>query len=102
MGTVPLGVVGHSSGSAGSRYPMQVTVSSVGPYRLSTVLAGAAACHRRALVRVSGSPPKRLLRRVGMLSGCKVPRRSAKEMSEGTDHQWVSRAAFTKATGDSS
>jgi hypothetical protein len=69
---------------------------------LSTVLAGAASCHDRAAVRESGSPPKRLRRSVGMLPGFSVPSRSAKEMSDGTDHQWVIRAELTKPTGDSS
>jgi hypothetical protein len=71
------------------RWTKQAIVSSVGPYKFSTTEFGAAACHRSAVSLVSGSPQKRLHRRLGMdPAGMRSRARTA---AEGTENHDVSR-----------
>src|SRR5687768_868463 len=99
MGTVPFDVDGHSRLSAGRRYAVHVIVSSVGPYRFSIVLWGAALDHAAACSSVSASPAKRLHSSFGIDPGCSRRRRLATVMTDGTENQCVMPRASTNWSG---
>ncbi len=94
-----LDVLGQSPRAAGSRYALTVTDSSVGPYRFSTVLAGAASAQVAALSRVNCSPANRLQRRAGMPPGGRLMVSLASEMMDGTEYQCVTPLALTNEDG---
>src|SRR3989454_8655726 len=64
-------------------------VSSVGPYRFSTTLLGAAEDQDSAISAGSGSPQNKLQRSVGNSPAFKAPRRFIKTPTEGTENQTV-------------
>ena len=76
-------------------------MSSVGPYRFSTIDCGAAACHASALARGSGSPQNRLQRRVGKTPGLSEPFFRISAAIDGTENQTVSCCRSAKRTGAS-
>src|SRR4051812_8148220 len=96
IGTTPLtrmaGVL-----DADHRYVLQAMVSSVGPYRFSMTLLGAARFHASASVPSSGSPQNRLHRRLGRLPAVSIPRRATSWIALGTENQNVSPWAATNA-----
>src|SRR5579871_2752871 len=101
MGTMPLR---HIAGErcASQRYRKHAMVSSVGPYKFSSAEFGAAACHSSAERCVSGSPQKRLQRKLGRLFGKSVPRRPICAGTDGTENHTVISLCVMYFVGDSS
>ena len=78
---------------------MHAIVSSVGPYRFSTTEFGAAVAHARAMESGSGSPQKRLHRRVGKAASLSTPSFRIMIATDGTENQTVNSDDRTKPSG---
>src|SRR5262245_22863607 len=81
----------HSSGevTGSKRWTLHEIVSSVGPYRFSTVELTADAPQRDTSCRSSGSPQNRLHRRVGIDPGSRPRRRRTSDTTLGEENQTV-------------
>src|SRR5436309_7819597 len=81
------------------RYSVHAIVNSVGPYRFSSVVFGAASNHAAAEETGSGSPQNKLKRKDGNRPGLNIPSCFIKAAVEGTENQMLRRISSTKAAG---
>src|SRR5467141_4515861 len=80
-------------------YDVQAIVNSVGPYRFSRALFGAAVSQVSAQLIGRGSPQNKLSRSEGKLCGFRVPNCFINAIVEGTENHTVNRLSRMNCAG---
>src|SRR6267154_1750302 len=98
MGTIPISA-SSAERDAFQRYSVHAMVNSVGPYKFSRMLLGAASNHALAEEIGRGSPQNKLHRNRGYCPGFSIPSCFMNTATDGTENHTVNSASWMNLPG---